>query len=77
MIGEGPSRNTYKGYTDKARVGRFEDGRQRVEQGGMVEWSGDNCTWATIKNEERKGRNSDEFYSLFADSAPCNNMNAF
>ena len=27
-IGEGPSRKMYKGHKDKAKVGRFEGGRQ-------------------------------------------------
>ena len=35
-IGEGPSRNMYKGPMDKAKEGRFEGGRQ----GGMGRWRG-------------------------------------
>ena len=36
-IEEGPSRNTYKGYMDKAKGGRFEAGRWGwVRRGGMV-----------------------------------------
>ena len=36
-IGEGPSRNIYKGHMDKAKGGAFEGGRWRwVEQGGVV-----------------------------------------
>ena len=44
-IGEGPSRNMYKGHMDKAEGGKFEGGRLGWV-GKRVWWgeNGDNCT---------------------------------
>ena len=37
IIGEGPSRNMYKGHMDRAKGDRDEGGRQgRMGQGGVV-----------------------------------------
>ena len=52
-MGEGPSRNMYEGPMDKAKGGRFKDGRWRRVGQGQGWWKRSNCTWATIREEKK------------------------